>query len=304
MVYLQPMSGITHHIFSKGAWHDIVKPTLSDLQVLVRHYGFDKDITKALLLPTVRPRVEQFGDALFVAIHFPAYKPELKRVEPSEIDFAITKKMLVTVHYEPLAFLNEFTASFADAGAGVSGISPLQILVRILEKLTKFEFRQLDHIEQDIRTLETTNFQEDAAVVISRISAVRRNIIHFRRILKPQEFAFKALPDQAVVVLGPKAALILKATYPDYRRLWQQLETHHETLSALQETHYAFLSMRTNQSIRLLTLILIPLTVLLVVFGIFDMYPALPLITRWATIIEIALGALIAFVIMRQRHSI
>ncbi len=299
------MTGTTRPTSFKASWHDIIRPTLDDLQTVADEYALEPTLIKALLLPTVRPRAEIFGNFLYIAIHFPVFDEKLKHVQPQEIDLAVNAKTLITVQYAELPFMEEFKLMMAEeegnSKKSKTTFGSVELLAKIFEKLAEYQQRQLDHIEQDIRALEDSTHQLHEIPAIHSIAHARRNIIHFRRIVKPQAFVFETLAKRLGEVVGEKKVECLSNVYEDYLRIMQQLETHYETLSALQDTHFSFLTMRTNEAIKVLTLMMVLFLPFSLLSIIFDMYKDLPIGTKWLFIIELLILEVIFFLWARSK---
>jgi len=258
----------------KVSWIDIKNPSKKDLNYLKKNFKFHPVTLGELLTPTLRPKVEHYDHYLYMVVHFPAYNTRKKTTESVEIDFLITSNVLITVHYEEFSPLKEFWGkSQLDKAFREHNFreTTALLLYSILENLYNFSLRQLDHISKKINQIEEKMFKEKGSEdMVERISLARRDILDFRKTIKPQKAILDSLKIRGVVFFGKKMKPYFMDIIGDYMRVWSLLENHKETIEALRETNDSLVSNRTNRIIRLLTIfsvIVFPLTLLASIFG-------------------------------------
>jgi magnesium transporter len=96
---------ITH---DKVSWVNIEKPSSADIEYLGENYNFHPLDLEDCLSPNERPKIDEYEDYLFIVMHFPVYNRDQQVSQPSEVDFFIGARYLITVHdgsLKPLARL-------------------------------------------------------------------------------------------------------------------------------------------------------------------------------------------------------
>lgn len=256
------------------SWIDIKNPGKKDLNYLKKEFDFHPITLGELLSPTLRPKVEHYDHYLYMVVHFPIYNPKKQTTESIEIDFLITQNALITVRYEELPPLRELWGKcLMDEAAREHkfGETAAYLLYCILENLYALSLRQLDHITKKIDQIEDKMFKEKGSEdVVEKISLARRDILDFRKTIKPQKTILDSLKIRGVEFFGKKMRPYFIDIIGDYMRVWSLLENHIETIRALRETNDSLISNRTNRIIRLLTIfsvIVFPLTLLASIFG-------------------------------------
>ncbi|MBU2564003.1 magnesium transporter CorA family protein [Patescibacteria group bacterium] len=258
-------------------WIDVIDPDKKDIEHLSKKYAFDKITLKELLSPTLRPKVEHFDDYLFMVLRFPIYDPKEKSTNSIELDFLITKNTLITIRYESIKPLEEFWKTCQTQGQKLN--SPALLMHCILEELTNFSLRQIDHITKKINHLEKGMFkvrrakQEDE--LVKKISLIRMDILNFRRTIQPQESILESLKIRGVEFFGKKLKPYFTDIIGDHMRIWNLLENHKETIESLQETNDSLLTNKANRIMTVLTMfavVVFPLTLLAAIFGMNTKY--------------------------------
>ena len=90
--------------------------------------------------------------------------------------------------------------------------------------------------------------------MVEEISIVGRDIIDFRRSLKPQEITLESLTVQGSQLFGNEVLPFLEDLGGEYQKLWGLLENHKETLDALYETNTTLLNIKQNDIMKVLTI--------------------------------------------------
>lgn len=257
------------------AWVDVVDPKKEDIEYLKKNFDFHPLVLNELTVPTLRPKVENYDHYLFMVLHFPIYHPKEKTSKSMEIDFLITKNALITVRYGKIEPLHDFwkkcEAKDIDPRFGETTAS---LLYCMIDELNKFSLRQIDHITRKIDSVEKEIFgskdTRKEEKIVEEISIIRRDILDFRRTLKPQNIIFESLKTRGFEFFGKYCEPYFTDIIGDHMRVWNLLENNKETIESLQEANDSLLSNRTNRIIKIITLfavIVFPLTLIAAIFG-------------------------------------
>ncbi len=255
-------------------WIDMKNPSKKDLDYLKKNFDLHPVTLGELLSPTLRPKVEHYDHYLYMVVHFPFYNSRKQVTESVEIDFLITQNTLITIRYEELPAFKEFWGKCQiDKMAREHSFSETTafLLYCILENLYSFSLRQLDHISKKINQIEDKMFKEKGSEeIVGKISLVRREVLDFKKTIKPQKTILDSLKIRGIEFFGRKMKPYFMDIIGDYARVWNSLENHKETIEALRETNDSLVSSRTNRIMRVLTVfavIVFPLTLLASIFG-------------------------------------
>jgi len=255
-------------------WIDITDPSQDDIDYL-KSLDFHPVVLNELKHPTLRPKVEHYDSYLYMVLHFPIYHPKEKTSKSMEVDFLITKYALITVRYGKIQPLQEFWRKCED-GETESHFHNLSasLLYCMLQELNKFSLRQIDHITKKIDDLEEKVFIEKSTKneekLVEEISVIRRDILDFRRTIKPQDTILTSLKIRGMEFFGKSTEPYFNDIVGDHMRVWEMLDNHKETIESLQEANDSMLSNKTNRIMKLITLfavIVFPLTLLAALFG-------------------------------------
>lgn len=257
-----------------GTWHHVYRPTKDHIKWLKDHFHLHDLVLAELSKPTMRPKTQRFDHYLYLVLHFPIFNEKTRKTHPAEIDFIVTKKDVVTVTFEPIQPLEEFFRVCAtDKSCEDLYLSKttIHLLYHLIQHLYEFSLRELDHVQEKIALIEDEIFAGREREVVEEITMVGRDIIDFRRSLKPQEVTLQSLAAQTAHLFGAESQPFMEGLLGEYQKVWHLLENHKETLEALYETNTTLLNIKQNDIMKVLTMmafITFPLTLFATVLAI------------------------------------
>lgn len=293
-------------------WHHILKPSQGDLKWLSGHFRLHPLVLEELGHVTLRPRVDRYDSYIYVILHFPIFNEREKKTYPREVDFILTQDELITVTYEAIRPLDDFfkrcTRERSSAEAFASK-TPAHLFFYILKELYTFALRELDHIQEHINEIEervfSTEHEEEA--LIEDLSFVRRDVIDFRRSLKPQQAALETLAIQGEILYGRNAKPFFQELLGEYQKVWNLVENSKEAIDALYDNNVAVLNIKQNESMRILSIMAFVTFPLVLFAQLFSMATvATPIIGSrydfWIIVAIMILAAIGMFVFFKRKR--
>ncbi|QQG45322.1 MAG: magnesium transporter CorA family protein [Candidatus Sungiibacteriota bacterium] len=206
---------------------------------------------------TIRPRVENYDHHIYMVLHFPSFIEEHKKTVSYEVDFILMADTLITVQYDDIPTLEGFWHECEEEkNAGDQyGKSPIHLLYYLLRQFFAFSLRELDQIQAHIDSMEEKVFADREKEILEDISILKRNVLDFRRAVKPQHLTLESLVLQGTQLYGEKVKPFLTDLVGEYLKVWNLLENHKETLDALYDTNNSLLASKTNEIMRVFTIL-------------------------------------------------
>jgi magnesium transporter len=125
-------------------------------------------------------------------------------------------------------------------------------------------FPKLDHISKKLDQIEEEIFAGHEKEMVREISVVKRDILNFRRTMKPQRSVFESLAQKEYKLIEPELKPYFQDLIGTNIRIWNNLESTKETIESLEDTNNSLLSNKLDMTMKVLTIfsaILMPLTV-------------------------------------------
>lgn len=271
----------THHVFDDITFLCIAEPDGETLEEINKKYKFHHLAIEDCLSEYQRSKIEQYDDYIHLILQVPIFENE--RVLPAEVDIFISESYLVMVHWNNLKHLEHFIDGIVrdeKMKSDCMGKGTAYLLYRIIDLLIINCFPLIDKLDKRVRLLETKVFDEkayDDRKTVREIARIRRDIMSFRRIIKPQipvinlleRFKEKYIIHDLELYFGDIADYVGKQ--------WDMVSDQHEQILNLSSTNESLISVRANNIIKTLTIISVIMLPLTLISGIYGMNIRLPL---------------------------
>jgi magnesium transporter len=267
---------ITHNGLT---WIDIIHAGEEEIEFLRRTYGFHPLHLDDTLSKIQRPKIDDADDYTFIVMHFPVYSKLVRITTPSEVDIFVGASYLITIHQgnlRPLTRLFKQCAEEAEARANYMDRSAGYLLYTVVDKLVDYCFPILNKIDQNIEQIEDEIFEEKVRSTVQEISVVRRDVISFRRIVKPLVPVINSLERKNRPFLNEDMEEYFGDIADHLSKIWDTLEDYKEVIEGLSDTINSLTNNRTNEIIRVLTIISVILLPLTLITGVYGMNITLP----------------------------
>jgi magnesium transporter len=138
-----------------------------------------------------RPKLERYGDTLFVVLSAARYIDQIEEVEFGELHVFVGPNFVISMRHSEAPDLSGVRAGL-EADPELLALGPEAVLYAILDRVVDGYAPVVAGLENDIDEIETEVFSGDPAVS-RRIYELSREVIEFRRATDPLENVFAAL---------------------------------------------------------------------------------------------------------------
>lgn len=253
--------------FGSVTWIDMSNPGQEDILHLQENFNIHPIAIEEFSTPTYQPKAVGFENCLFLSVHIPLFDATNRTTYPGEMDVILTKTHLITGHRSDIFQIVDFFETL-EKSEGKRRIfmseTPAHLLYHLLDMLFSSCFPRLDHIAKNLDAIEESVFNGKEKEMVFEISVVKRDILNFRRTLKPQRSIIESLFQKE----SPFIPNTLKVYFQDLIgtniRLWNILENNKEIIESLEATNNSLLSNKLNLTMKVLTIfsaIMLPMTV-------------------------------------------
>jgi magnesium transporter len=257
-------------------WVNITKQGDKELQELSQRFPFSNGDLSECRPPFQRPKMVKRPNYYFLVLHFPVFDRQTRRLSFTEVDFFLNANYLVTVHDSQLPAIENFFQECLNDPQKRSIFfrgTMVQVMFELLSRLLDAVFPSLLHINEDINAVDRKLFADMVEREIAgEILRLKTNIVTFRRTMQGHRSVLERL-----LMNGDKDLQL--GSYQNYinslrefvSEIWHMLESQKESINALHETGESIISFRTNEVMKIFTIISVitfPLTLLASLFAI------------------------------------
>lgn len=166
------------------AWVSLHEPTADELESVAEEFGLHPLAVEEAIGAHQRPKIEHYGDSLFVALRTARYAEETEEVEFGEMHVFAGPDFVVTVgHGEGLSLRP--VRERLEGDPELLGRGPLAVLYAVMDHVVSGYDPVLDGLENDVDEAEEEVFGGGEAGASRRIYALSREAIQFHRATRP-----------------------------------------------------------------------------------------------------------------------
>jgi magnesium transporter len=250
-------------------WLDIVDPSPSEIFDLQKEFGLDMETLKIVERQAKRPQVRIHENYTFTILLDIRYST-LERLTVRGIYLFNGKDWLITIHSSDVDLLTPIRLLFSQKNKKIveSNIDALyySMITEIINKyeqlLTSIELTITDFEQKALYTKSSKKILHYLDLVTRQIIVIRRHFWYTRDVMNFLTHMEKDSDD----------IKYLQIAYDNINQLIELIESYRDTINSSRELFMTNVAMQTHDTIRVLTVIntiLLPLTVVTGIYGIF-----------------------------------
>ncbi|MDG3009554.1 magnesium and cobalt transport protein CorA [Rhodococcus sp. D2-41] len=168
---------------SSMAWIGLYRPTPEQLFAAARQFDLHELAVEDAILAHQRPKLERYGETLFVVLRAARYVDETERVDFGELHVFCGPTFVLTVRHSESPDLSKVRTRMENT-PDLLRLGPEAVLYAILDAVVDGYSPVLAGLQNDIDEIETEVFGGDPKVS-RRIYELTREVIEFQRATKP-----------------------------------------------------------------------------------------------------------------------
>lgn len=254
-------------------WFHISQLSDKDFNFLRKEFKFHPLDFDDLRNETEIPKLEHYKHYLFCIFTIPVLSGGHQRVGKENLAVFISKDYIVTITREPIESVDRFF-SRAKRSTRTRSEAMKKSTGFFMYYLLDYVFRDakviLQELVREANNVELAVYDERTKVTTKRLGIVRRNVLFMRHIIDPQRILLNQILNTRKSYLSKDLALYYEDVKDTLDSMWVITDNLKNIVDGLFDVNEAFLSHRTNEIIRLLTVIsviLMPPTLITGYFG-------------------------------------
>jgi magnesium transporter len=281
-------------------WVNVVNPSLAEMGHLKERFGFHPLALEDCLSRVQLPKVDEYDvpPHLFLVLHFPLFDREMRITVPSQVSIFVGANYVVTTHrgdLRPLVKLFQDCQESDMVRQGLMAQSVGYLLYRILDGLVDYCFPILNKVIEAVDDLEMRILNVRARGLVRELSMMERDVISYRRIVRPQIDVLELLERKEYPFLKVDPDVYFGDLADHMRRISAELEDLKAVLDTFYETHSTLVTHHTNEVIRVLTIVGTVILPAVVISGLYGMNVPLPMDdSPWALGMLVGISAAIS----------
>ncbi len=177
------MSKLLHDTPGGMAWIGLFRPTESQLRPVAEEFGLHEVAVEDAIVAHQRPKLERYGDMLFVVLRAATYLDDVEEVEFGEIHVFLGPNFVVTVRHSRTPDLGSVRHRM-EGDPELLALGPEAVLYAIMDSVVDGYAPVVAGLQKDIEEIEVQVFRGDPTVS-RRIYELSGEVIEFQRSTRP-----------------------------------------------------------------------------------------------------------------------
>lgn len=252
-------------------WVDFIAEPEEQAEPILSSFGFHPLAIDDALQETHTPKVDDWGEYLYIVLSILNYKQEngMFESEVDELDVFLGKNYVITFHDQLLTAVEDtWIACQRDIRHVQDGADHL--LYRIVDSLVMSYMPLVEKIDAQIDQIEDRVFDRPRPEILEQIFTLKRLLLTMRRILVPQREVLNKLARDDYRVIDPRDRVFFRDIYDHLVRLHDLNESLRDLVSGALDTYLSVTNNRMNEIMKVLTIIttfFMPITFITGFFG-------------------------------------
>ncbi len=254
----------------KVSWINI--DGLGDVELLRKlgaHFRLHPLALEDVLNTSHRPKMEEHADHCFLITRMASVSDE-GEVTFEQVSMFLGHTFLITIQHLPGDVFEQVRQRLR-AGRGFARTRGHDYLAyALLDALVDHFFPVLEKIGEDVEELEDLLLESPSPECVARLHEIKRSLLQLRRAAWPEREVIAALNRDESGLIAAETKVFLRDCYDHTVSIMDVIESYRDVTAGMMDLYLSSVSNRTNEVMRVLTVIasiFIPLTFMAGVYG-------------------------------------
>jgi magnesium transporter len=230
-------------------WLGLHDPSADELNRIAKRFDLHPLAVEDALEAHQRPKLERYGDALFLVLKTLWYVDENDAVETGEINVFVGEDYVVTVRHGSGAELTA-TRSYLEHSANVLGHGPAAVVYAVCDRVVDEYELVASELEEDVDEVERSVFSPERTNDAERVYLLKREMLEFRRAAIPLREPLQRIVTGGVKNIPVKAIPFYRDVLDHVVRVSDQIEALDSMLTSILNAHMTRINVQQNDDMR------------------------------------------------------
>ena len=244
-----------------------------------RRFKLHPLVLEDILNTDQRPKIDDYGDYLFLVARFFDYDPATLTVTSEQVSFVIGKDFVLTFQERPTGRFDPVREWLRQDKGRIRALGTDYLAYALLDVLVDRYFTVLEQIGERSEDLEEQLIARPDAALLHTLHQLKRETLTLRRAIWPLREVINALVRNEGRFFTAETQLYLRDIYDHTVHLIESLEAIRDLIAGMLDIYLSSISNRVNQEVRALTVVAIIFMPATLISGIFGMnFKVMPLL--------------------------
>jgi magnesium transporter len=266
--WLRPDSGVT-------IWADLMNPSAEEGRILSDVFHFHELAVEDALGTTHFPKVESYGDYLYLILHRIDFKAPEHCFRTYDVDFFLGATYLVTIHSGDSRSIEQIS-QVCSRNSLALGEGPAALMHRIIDAMVDNDRPEIEELGERLDELEQEVFEHSTPELARKILDFKADVASLRRVVQPQRDVVGRLARREFAFIDEQMSYRFRDVHDHLVRLADESMFFQDRITSLLDAHLTTVSNQLNNVMKVLTVIATVFMPLTFITGLYGMNVDLP----------------------------
>jgi magnesium transporter len=263
------VTGVREHARSDAfVWVGLLEPTVEEFEAVRAEFDLHELAVEDAVNAHQRPKLEHYGDSLFLVLKTVTYIDSEELVEIGEVMLFVGAGFLVSVRHGPGGGLGNAREDL-ESRPELLAHGPSAALYALIDRVVDGYQPVAAALANDIEEVEGAVFAGDRTNPVERIYKLRREVLEFHRAAAPLNDVLAAL--QTEPLIAEPIRNYLRDVADHVARANEQVDGARELLASILQANLTKVSVRQNEDMRKISAWVAIIAVPTMIAGIYGM---------------------------------
>ncbi len=280
---------------------------LTLFEKLGEHFGVDSLVLEDCLNTRQRPKIDDYGTYVFVVMKMLYMNPERTLTEREQVSLLLGENYIISFQERPGDVFSLVRERLRAGRGRIRSRKADYLAYALIDALVDHYFAVLDEFSDRIEELDTKVIEEPTPAVLQEVYLLKREIVHVRRNIAPLREVLSSLHKGDPKLVSQATEKFFADVYDHVLQVVESIDANREILSGLIDLYLSSASNRTNDIMKVLTImaaIFIPITFIAGVYGMnFEVIPELKWKYGYFYVWSVMLGLVLAMLLYFKKKK-
>ncbi len=230
-------------------WLDMIEPSTEEFERVRREFDLHELAVEDALSAHQRPKLEEYGDTLFVVIKTARYVDPNEVVEFGEVRLFVARSFVIAVRQGRAGDLADIRAR-AEERPDLLRHGPGAVLYAIIDQIVDEYAPVVVGVDEDIQQVETDVFSPDRNASVQRIYLLKREVLQFHMAISSLTEPLEHLARGPIGPLPEGLGHYFRDVRDHLLRVIARVDAQRDLLTNILAANLTLVSLQQNQDMR------------------------------------------------------
>lgn len=235
-------------------------------------YALNPLVYEQIIDPTQKPKIEDYGDYLFIVLKMFLYNKETFNVISEQVSMIIGKNYVITFQERDIEedVFDPVRKRIRTAGTKIRNSKTDYLSYRLIDAIIDYYFAIMEIMGEQIEKVEQETIAAPSNLTLVQMQKVRKEMLYLRKSIWPAREIMNSLQRGESKLISEETQKHMLNLYEHTVQIIDTIETLRDTMSSLLDIYLSSVSNRLNEVVKVLTMIstiFMPLTFIVGIYG-------------------------------------